>query len=63
MEVTNVSRISIKRNILLVAGVISTILGIVGGVPSFLSGNYPASIGATILIVAGLVLIAIAFGD
>lgn len=52
-----------KRNLLGVAGVIASIVGIVISIPSFLKENYLAGIIATILIVGGIVLIAIAFGD
>ncbi len=51
------------KNILAVAGVISTVLGIVGAIPSFLQGSYGAATVATILVVGGLVLLAISFGD
>ena len=52
-----------KKNILAVAGVISTVLGILGAVPSFLQEMYGAATGAVFLIVLGLILLAIAFGD
>ncbi len=52
-----------KKNILAVAGVISTALGILGAIPSFLQGMYGVATGSTFLIVLGLVLLAIAFGD
>ena len=51
------------KNILAVAGVISTVMGIIGAIPSFLKEMYGVAIGSAILIVVGLVLIAIAFGD
>mgnify|MGYP001566000687 FL=1 len=51
------------KNILAVAGIISTVLGIVGAVPSFLQEKYGLATGSTILIVGGLILIAIAFSD
>ncbi|MEA3515270.1 MAG: hypothetical protein U9R34_07355 [Nanoarchaeota archaeon] len=51
------------KNILAIAGVISTILGIVGAIPSFLKEMYGIAIVSTILIIGGLVLLAIAFGD
>jgi len=51
------------KNILAVAGVISTVMGIIGAIPSFLRENYGAATGSAILVVVGLVLIAIAFGD
>ena len=51
------------RNILAVVGVISTVMGIVGAIPSFLQESYDVTTGSVVLIVAGLVLLAIAFGD
>ncbi len=51
------------RNILAVAGVISTVVGIIVAIPSFLQENLGTAVGATVLIVGGLVLLAIAFGD
>lgn len=51
------------KNILAIAGVISTVMGIIGAIPSFLNEMYGVATGSAILIVAGLVLIAIAFGD
>jgi hypothetical protein len=51
------------KNILAVAGVISTVMGVAGTIPSFLQERYGLAIGSTILIVGGLVLLAIAFGD
>lgn len=51
------------KNILLVAGIISTVLGIIGAIPSFLQNRYGIAVGATVLVVGGLILIAIAFGD
>ena len=51
------------KNILVVAGVISTIMGIIGTIPSFLKEMYVIATVSAILIVAGLVLLAIAFGD
>ncbi|MBI3035700.1 hypothetical protein HYY71_05250 [Candidatus Woesearchaeota archaeon] len=51
------------KNILAVAGVIGTILGIILLIPSFLQTNYIVSTISVVLIVAGLVMLAIAFGD
>ena len=51
------------RNLLAIAGVVSTIFGIMNAIPSFLQEKYGMAIGATILIIGGLVLLAIAFGD
>ncbi len=52
-----------QKNILAVAGVISTVLGLVSFIPSFIQEKFGLATGATVLIVAGLVLLAIAFGD
>ncbi len=51
------------KYLLAVAGVIGSILGIVLLVPAFLKGNYVLATISTILLVAGLVLLAISFGD
>ncbi len=52
-----------KKNLILLAGIVSTVLGVVWSIPSFLKGLYGVAIGASLLLVFGLVLIAIAFGD
>jgi len=52
-----------QKNILAVAGVISTVIGVMGAVPLFLQEKYGIATGAVILVIAGLVLLAIAFGD
>ncbi len=52
-----------RKNILAVAGVISTIRDIVSAVPSFLQAKYGTAIASVILMVGGLILLAIAFGD
>ena len=49
--------------ILTVAGIISSIVGITLAIPSFLQGNYTAGVLATILLVGGLVILAISFGE
>ena len=51
------------KNILGVAGVIGTVMGVIGAVPSFLQANYGLATGSAILIIGGLVMLAIAFGD
>ena len=51
------------RNILAVAGVIGAVVGVIVAIPSFLQEKYTAAIGSIILLVAGLVLLAISFGD
>ena len=53
----------IKNRLLAIAGVISTILGIVFVIPNSLSENYWLAIGASILVVGGIILLAISFGD
>jgi len=52
-----------SKNILAVAGVISTVVGIIGAIPSFLQSNYTLSILSVVLVVGGLILLAIAFGE
>ena len=51
------------KNILAIAGIIGVVLGIIGAVPSFLQEKYGFAMGAAILIIGGLILLAIAFGD
>jgi len=51
------------KYILSVAGVISAILGITIAIPAFLQNLYTPAIIGTILLVTGLVIIAISFGD
>ena len=52
-----------KKNILAIAGVTSTVMGIIGAIPSFLQERYGLAVGSAIFIIGGLVLLAIAFGD
>ncbi len=52
-----------QKNILAVAGVISTVIGVMGAIPSFLQEKYGLATGLVMLVVGGLVLLAIAFGD
>lgn len=51
------------KNLLAVAGVICTVIGVMGTIPSFLQEKYSIAIGSVIFIIGGLVLLAIAFGD
>lgn len=51
------------RNILVVAGVISMVMGIMGAVPSFLQENYLGAALAAVFVICGLVLLAVALGD
>lgn len=52
-----------QKNILAVAGVISTVIGVMGAIPLFLQERFGLATGAVILVVGGLILLAIAFGD
>lgn len=52
-----------EKNILAVAGVISAVMGIIGVVPSFLQNQLGLATASAFLIVVGLVLLAIAFGE
>ena len=52
-----------KKSLLLLAGVFSTVAGIMFMIPSFLKASYYIAAFSTVLVVAGLILIAIAFGD
>ena len=51
------------KNILGVAGIISSVLGITIAIPSFLNEMLSIATVSVFLIVIGLVLLAIAFGD
>jgi len=52
-----------QKNILAVAGVIATVMGITGSIPSFLKAQYQLATISTIFLIGGIILIAIAFGD
>ena len=52
-----------QKNILAIAGVISTVIGVMSAVPFFLQERFGLATGSVILVVGGLVLVAIAFGD
>jgi uncharacterized membrane protein HdeD (DUF308 family) len=52
-----------KNYILSVAGIIGTITGITIAIPSFLNNRILLGVVSVLLIVGGLVLLAIAFGD
>ncbi len=52
-----------QKNILAVAGVISTVVGVLGAVPLFLQERFGLATGLVMLVVGGLVLLAIAFED
>ncbi len=52
-----------QKNILAVAGVIGTVIGIMSAIPFFIQEKFGLAIGSVMLVVGGLVLLAIAFGD
>lgn len=52
-----------KRNILAMAGIISTVVGIIVAIPSALKGETLIAVIAVLLVIIGLVLLAISFGD
>lgn len=52
-----------KKNLLIVAGVVSGLIGIFLSIPAFMQEKYIMGMVATILLIIGLILIAIAFGD
>jgi len=52
--------IIMKKNVLAVAGIISTVVGVVVAIPTFLSGNIIGGVIGTLLVVGGLVLLAVA---
>ena len=67
MNEINVNKLTMgmqtRKNLLAVAGVALAIFGIVFLIPLFLKESYLLAVLSTILLVAGIVLIAIAFGD
>ena len=53
----------VQKNVLMVAGVISAVVGITMAVPAFLQSKFLLAILSVILIIFGLVLLAIGLGD
>ncbi|HIH25167.1 hypothetical protein J4476_06255 [Candidatus Woesearchaeota archaeon] len=51
------------KNILLAAGVTSSVLGITFAVPSFIKEIYGVAIVSTILIIGGMIIIAYSIGE
>lgn len=51
------------KNLLGVAGVISTVLGVFGIVPSFLREQMGLAMVSALFVIGGIILLAIAFGD
>ena len=52
-----------KRNLLIIAGVISTIMGMLSAIPFALQEKYWAAGVAGVFIIVGLIILAIAFGE
>lgn len=52
-----------KKSFLIIAGVISLVVGVILTVPSFLKEMYVVATASVGLIVLGLILLAIGFGD
>ncbi|MFA5173704.1 MAG: hypothetical protein WC438_00820 [Candidatus Pacearchaeota archaeon] len=50
-----------KKNLYILLGVIFTVIGLIGAIPSFLQSNYLWGIISSVLVVIGLVFVAIAF--
>ena len=50
-------------NLLAVAGVAGTIIGIAAAISSFLQSNFLGAVFSSILVIGGIVMLAIAFGD
>ncbi|HLC86467.1 MAG TPA: hypothetical protein VJG30_04235 [Candidatus Nanoarchaeia archaeon] len=51
------------KNILLAAGVLSSILGITFAIPSFIKEIYSVAIISTIFIIGGMIIIAFSLGE
>lgn len=52
-----------QKNLLAVAGVIATVIGIVGAIPSLFKDQYGLATVFSLFVIGGIILIAIAFGD
>ena len=52
-----------SKNIVLISGVIGIVVGIVVAIPNFLRGNELLGTIAVVILMAGLILFAIGFGD
>ncbi len=52
-----------QKNLLIVAGIILTVLGIIGSIPSFLKEQYAIATISVIFVIGGIILIAVGFGD
>ena len=52
-----------SRNILGIAGVIGIVFGVMIAIPSYLKESYVIAACSSLLLIAGLILLAVAFGD
>lgn len=52
-----------QKNLLAVAGVIATVLGVIGAIPSLFKEQYILATVSVIFVIGGIILLAIAFGD
>ena len=52
-----------NKNLLSVGGIIAIVLGLLGAIPSFLTSKFGLATGASILVIAGIIMLAIAFED
>lgn len=52
-----------SKNLLLTAGVIGCVVGAIGMMPALMEKYYIGVSGFTVLLIAGIILLAIAFGD
>lgn len=52
-----------KKNLYGVVGLICLVLGVTGSVPLILVKEYGYAAGSSVLIIVGIILFAIAFGD
>jgi hypothetical protein len=53
----------VQKNILSVAGVIASIIGVAGAIPTISKNQIALSVLFIILLIGGLVLLAISFGE
>ena len=52
-----------KKNLLAMGGVIGVVVGVVGAIPSLLKENHIAATLYFLLLIIGLILLAISFGE
>ncbi|MBU1204224.1 MAG: hypothetical protein KKG60_04115 [Nanoarchaeota archaeon] len=56
-------KVKANKGVLILAGVIASVVGIIGAIPSFAGGHITRATLFTILLIAGLILLALGFGD